>query len=205
MAFDIKVLRQRKADMVRKASAILEAAQTANRDITDAERTEYDGLMASVKTLSGDIERAETLMDAERSLLGSRSITVGVNHAEEKPWTSLCEQLQAVRRHANTKGVETDPRLYAAALGGNESVDSEGGFLVPPEFAPGVWQRTYDQSDLMSRCFDQPMTQSNRLLVNVQSTKTAALTEAGGAACNPSGSASREPTRPHSRNSARWS
>jgi HK97 family phage major capsid protein len=70
-----------------------------------------------------------------------------------------------VRAHATSRGTNADPRLYAA-LGGNESVDSEGGFLVAPEFAPGVWQRAYDASDLASRCFDQPMTASNRLNVN---------------------------------------
>jgi HK97 family phage major capsid protein len=43
-------------------------------------------------------------------------------------------------------------------------VDSEGGFLVAPEFAPGIWQRSYETSQLASRCFDQPMS-SNRLVV----------------------------------------
>lgn len=164
MAFDIKPLRQRKADTLAKATAIFNAA--TGRDLTDAERTEYDAAMAGVATINGDIQRAEALMDAERSLPSSSTIQVGRDLAQDKPWGSLAEQLQAVKLQATSKGTQTDPRLYADALGGNESIDSEGGFLVAPEFAPGVWQRAYDASELAQRCFDQPMTNSNRLVVN---------------------------------------
>src|SRR5581483_2671890 len=38
-----------------------------------------------------------------------------------------------------------------AASGLNESVGSEGGFLVPPEFSAQIMQRVYD-NDLLSRC-----------------------------------------------------
>jgi HK97 family phage major capsid protein len=164
----LKALRQQKADLIKKNSGLLNASETANRDLTAEEKTEYEANKASIASLNDRIARAEAQMDEERNLPASQTVKVEVGHnrAEDKPWGSLTEQLQAVRRQATSKGTDTDVRLLASSLGGNESVDSEGAFLIAPEFAPGVWQRTYEASDLASRCFDQPMTTSNRLVVN---------------------------------------
>ena len=38
---DIKGLRQQKADLVKKNAGLLEAAESANRDLNAAENTEY--------------------------------------------------------------------------------------------------------------------------------------------------------------------
>lgn len=165
--FDIKALRQQKADLVDKNSKMLAVSEAANRDLTQAESTEYEANKAAIASLNTRIARVEAQMDEERNAPASSAvhIEVGVNHASERPWDSLTEQLSAVRAHARSRGAQMDPRLQAAALGGNETVDSEGGFLVAPEFAPGIWQRTYEASQLASRCFDQPITTSNRLVV----------------------------------------
>jgi HK97 family phage major capsid protein len=163
---DIKALRQQKADLVNKNAGLLEAAETANRDLTAAETAEYDANRASIASLNTRIVRAEQQMDEERNLPASAGIRVVHDNREDKPWASLAEQLQAIKLQATSKGAQVDPRLHAASLGGNEDVDSEGGFLIAPEFAPGVWQRTYEASQLAKLCFDQPMTNSNRLVVN---------------------------------------
>lgn len=164
----LKKLRQMLADAKAKANAINKAAETQGRTLTDAEQTEFDALIGECGKLQSQITAQEALLDLERATGSSAATTfeVGVDHRTEKPWASFSEQLAAVRRHATSKGAATDPRLHAASLGGNESVDAEGGFLVAPEFAPGVWQRTYQESNLAQRCFDQPMTASNRLVVN---------------------------------------
>jgi HK97 family phage major capsid protein len=162
----LKRLRQLLADARAKAEAINKLAETENRALTDAEQKEFEGHIAECEKIKGQIASQEALVAIERTAQAVAQIEVGADHATERPWESLAEQLMAVRNHARSKGTVTDPRLQAAALGGNETVDSEGGFLVAPEFAPGVWQRAYDASDLASRCFDQPMTASNRLLVN---------------------------------------
>ncbi len=163
----LKKLRQELADARAKAKAINGLAATENRSLTDAEQAEFDAEIALCGKLQGQIASQEALLEIERTAPGAvASITDVHDRATDKPWGSFVEQMTAVRDHANSKGTRTDPRLYAAALGGNESVDSEGGFLVAPEFAPGVWQRTYDASNLASRCFDQPMTRSNKLTVN---------------------------------------
>jgi HK97 family phage major capsid protein len=161
----LKKLRQQLADARAKAQGINKLAETENRDLTAEEQKEFDATIAECNKLQGQIKSQEALLDIERNAPAA-AIQVGVDHATEKPWASLTEQMTAIRNHAKSRGTQTDPRLHAAALGGNESVDSEGGFLVAPEFAPGVWQRTYQASDLASRCFDQPMTVSNRLVVN---------------------------------------
>ena len=164
----LKKLRQQLVDARAKANAINKLAESENRGLTDAEQTEFDAQIALCGKLQGQIASQEALLEIERNLPSNEGtrIEVGTDHATEKPWGSLTEQLSAVRNHATSKGSARDPRLFAAALGGNESVDAEGGFLVAPEFAPGVWQRTYNASELASRCFDQPMTASNRLTVN---------------------------------------
>jgi len=161
----LKKLRQLLADTRAKAEAINKLAISENRVLTDAEQVEFDALIAEGEKIKKQIVSQEALAEIERSAPAVAQIEVGADHATEKPWQSMAEQLMAVRTFAKSKGTRVDPRLHAAALGGNESVDSEGGFLVAPEFAPGVWQRTYEASQLASRCFDQPMTTSNRLVV----------------------------------------
>ena len=41
-----------------------------------------------------------------------------------------------------------------AALGLNEAVDSEGGWLAPPTFSNNIWERVYS-NDILSRCDSQ--------------------------------------------------
>lgn len=163
MAINIVALRQKKMDDLAKATKIFEAA--AGRTLTEAERTEYDATMASVKQQNGDIERAEALMEADRGVPVNQSIQVGADNATKKPWGSVGEQLMAVKRVALTQGRDVDPRLYAAAQGSNESVDAEGGFLLAPEYSDVFLQRTYDEGQVTSRCQTIPMA-SNRLVLN---------------------------------------
>ncbi|MGC1784458.1 MAG: phage major capsid protein [Acidobacteriaceae bacterium] len=150
----LKKLRQRKADAVARMNAILNAADTANRDLTDAERTEYDGLRASLKTLNEDITRAEELQEAERSLGGNAVVQVGDNRAEKKPWRGLGEQLVAQARsqifQASGRPHMIDPRIQAA-LGTSETVPSDGGFLVEPEYNAKIMQRIYETGEVAKR------------------------------------------------------
>ena len=166
MAIDIKKLRQRKADAVTKATGIFEAAQNANRPMTAEETADYDAQMAIVKSTGEDITRAEALMDEERNMPSTQAsrIEVSLPRAAEKPWANLGEQLQAVREVSVTQGRRVDPRLLAA-LGSNESVDAEGGFLVAPEYSDVILQRTYEEGAVTSRCQTIPMN-SNRLVIN---------------------------------------
>lgn len=159
----LKKLRQMLADAKKKAEALNALAVKEDRVLTEAEQAEFTALLAECKDLQGKIAAQEALVELDRH---APAVAGMHDNREDRPFANLGEQLHAVYVAGRSKGAEVDPRLRAAALGANESVDAEGGFLVRPEFAPGVWQRTYEASDLASRCFDQPMTASNRLLVN---------------------------------------
>ena len=75
--------------------------------------------------------------------------------------------MRAVYNVERSRGANIDPRLIEiqAALGGNESVPAEGGFLVVPEFAQGLIKRTYDVSVISQKCFKMPMA-SSRLIMH---------------------------------------
>lgn len=167
---NITALRQKKADLLAKARAITALVATQNRDLTDEERTEFDGHMAAINSLNADIFRLESLMDLERTAptvpAASTGVVVGHNNAEDRPFESFGEQLMAIRDAGTARrtGAAIDPRLFAAQ-GANESVDSEGGFLVRPEYSDTILQRTYEEGQVTSRCETTPMA-SNRLVIN---------------------------------------
>ena len=167
MAFDIKVLRQRKADLVKKASAILETAQSASRDMTDAERVEYDGHFTAIGKVNDDIKRAEALMEAERSLPAASSFEVGDERGSKKPYRGLGDQLRAIASSTiairNGQGHLADPRIKAA-LGTSETVPSDGGFLIEPEYSADLLQKIYDTGEVAKRCDPMTMT-SSRLVI----------------------------------------
>lgn len=156
---NLRQLQQAKAAALDAATALQTASD--GRLMTAEEKTAFDASIATAEAREADIQAASRLAALDRT---APAIAVIHNNAEDKPWASLAEQLQAVRRHATSHGSVTDPRLHAA-LGANESVDAEGGFLIAPEFAPQLWQRTYEIGEILKRCFRQPMS-SNRLVIN---------------------------------------
>jgi HK97 family phage major capsid protein len=165
---DIKALRQQKTDLVKKNAALLSAAESANRDLTPAENTEYEANNTALASLNTRIARAETQMDAERNAPASRTIEVGHNNQEDKPFRSMGQQLALYAK--GVKALEVgrahlvDPRIQAA-LGTSESVPSDGGFLVEPEYDAALLQRIYDSGEVAKRCKRMAM-KSARMIIN---------------------------------------
>lgn len=165
---DIKALRQQKADLVKKNSGLLEAAENANRDLSAAESTEFEANKASVASLNARIKRAEEQMDEERNTPGASTIEVGQNRAEKKPWRSMGEQLvthaKAQIAIGSGRGHTIDPRVQAA-LGTSETVPSDGGFLVEPEYNQDLLKRIYNTGEVARRVKTLPM-KSARMVIN---------------------------------------
>jgi HK97 family phage major capsid protein len=152
----LKALRQKKADALAKANAIFSAASTAGRDLTEAERAEYDAIMGdngTVAVMNGDIKRLEQMQEQERNTPASSLIEVGQNNAEKKPWRSFGDQMSTLAQ--SMKAVNggyahlADPRIKAA-LGSSETVPSDGGFLVQPEYEKNLLQRVWDTGQVAS-------------------------------------------------------
>jgi HK97 family phage major capsid protein len=169
----ITELRQKKADALAKARAIHDLAASQNRLTTPAEDTDFDAAMAEAKGYDPHIARAEALMEAERfaptvsaAATGAPRAIVGHNNAEDRPFAGFGENIFAIRTAAIARqtGSAVDPRLYGA-LGGNEAVDAEGGWLIRPEYSDDILQRTYDEGQVTGRCMRVPMS-SNRLIMN---------------------------------------
>jgi HK97 family phage major capsid protein len=165
----LKMLRQKKADALAKANAIFSAAQTANRDLTETERTEYDALMASITTMNADIKRLEVLAEEERSIpVGSVRVTDVHNRAEDKPWNGMGDQLRGLAK--STIAIQqgrshlADPRILAA-LGTSETVPSDGGFLVEPEYNSELMERIYNTGEVAKRVKRMSMN-SARMVLN---------------------------------------
>jgi HK97 family phage major capsid protein len=165
---DIKALRQQKADLVTKNSQLLSTAETANRDLTAAESTEYEANKASIASLNTRIKRAEDQMDEERNAPASAVIEVGKNRAENKPWKGMGEQLCSLAKTTKLiqhgRASQGDPRILAA-LGSSETVPSDGGFLVEPEYNQDLLQRTYNTGEVAKRCKRMSMN-SARMIIN---------------------------------------
>lgn len=152
----LKKLRQRKADAVAKMQGIMSAANTADRDLTTEERGEYDKLMGSLVTLNEDIARAEALQEEERSLPSTAATVyqVGDDRAGKKPYQGLGEQLAVIAKSQRLieqgRSDQIDPRIKAA-LGTSESIPSDGGFLVEPEYTKDLLQKIYTTGEVASR------------------------------------------------------
>ncbi|MGR9116954.1 MAG: phage major capsid protein [Gammaproteobacteria bacterium] len=93
---------------------------------------------------------------------------------------SLGEQIAAVIR-AGSPGGSTDPRLMNAASGLNETVPSEGGFLIQQDFAVRELENLFDNGIVASRCDRVPISaNSNGTVLNGYDETTRSGSTAGG-------------------------
>lgn len=110
----------------------------------------------------------------------SSGIQVGIDRRSLERFSSLGEQMAAVVRAGLGKG--TDPRLFNAATGLNETIGSDGGFLVQQDFSQMLLNETFETAVIAPTCADVTIsTGSNSIKVpGVDETSRATGSRFGG-------------------------
>jgi HK97 family phage major capsid protein len=170
---NIHALRQRKIEMANAQRALLDKAAEEGRALNESEDAKFDDNIKVLASIEKSIVREEQLMELERGMVGvtdentTAAVAAGAPGNDKPKFKSIGEQLQAVAKAYRSDGRVTDPRLiHAAASGMNESVPSDGGFLVQPDFASEIFQRSYQLGEILSRCRKRSLTTSNTMKQN---------------------------------------
>ncbi|MCP4304727.1 MAG: phage major capsid protein [bacterium] len=155
-------LREQRAEKVDAATALVDAAETEDRDLTDDEQTRLEGCKEEITALDTRIARQEELMEMDRAAPAAagdpnsrqqqQGQRIGGVHdlREDDPkhgFASFGEFASAVRA-ASQPGMPADNRLNIGAgptTYGNEGAGSDGGFLVPPEFSGRVREHALEE------------------------------------------------------------
>jgi HK97 family phage major capsid protein len=179
MASRLHAAVQERADLKREALAILNTAPGAR---SAEQNARLDAIETSIDALDKDIARLTKLQDDERASAAPR-VELGIDRATLRPWGPTVAAdapayvraearhlafgtfAQAVRTAALGQGV-ADPRLQATATGAGTQSDSNLGFAVPTEIAPGIEREMYTGGDVLSRV-DARTISGNAITYNV--------------------------------------
>jgi HK97 family phage major capsid protein len=181
---DIKALMKKAGDI--DAKATLE-----NRELTEAEvslKNEILDTVEDTRKILGTMERQQRIAEALDH--GGDPITVpkgkkdlDTQQQQRDRFPSFGAQLAAVMQ-AGIPGGRVDPRLNsfrAAASGLNETVPSEGGFLVQQDFSTVLLNDVFQTGILASRCRRIPISgNANSLKINGIDETSRASTRSGG-------------------------
>ena len=154
-------------ELKNQAQILLDSAGKENRPLSDEEKETLSGVKAKIASWDDTIsEMAELLED-------SAPVDMPVNKGDNpqpnniSKFTNLGEQLKAVYNAAQPNRPMVDERLMNSASGANESVPSDGGFLVQTDFASDLLKHTFETGILAPRCKRIPIsTNANALKIN---------------------------------------
>ena len=167
----IRELQAKKAEAVKSARAIADAADKEDRDLTDEEDAKFAGLMAEARKFDKRIEREQELLAEEASQFAAGAQSAGnrgfasvhdlVDDDPKGGFRSFGEFAKAVR--AGGVGV-IDERLRIGAAApstySSEGVGADGGFAVPPQFSGEIWKMSLGEGSLL------PMTANTEISSN---------------------------------------
>ncbi len=165
-------LRQRADSLRKEATALLDAADTEDRDLTEDEETRYGEIEVELKALAASI-RAEERNAERRSLLGTTAAAVvasvpavaspdGPDMAATGGFRNVAEFARAVRRASDPAGAVVDDRLtalqqferqrmQAAPTNYHEGGGSSGeGFMLPTQFRDEIWDLMLGMEDIFT-------------------------------------------------------
>lgn len=155
----VRALQEKRAKLIEASTAITVAA---DETLTAEQKKTIDDNLAQVAAYDEDIKRLNTLADAMRSVEGS-IVETRPNMADDpkRGFTDFSDFAQAVR-NASLGNRAVDDRLLigAAAPGatfGNENVGTDGGYLVPTEFAREITKLSLDSDAFLPRCDSLPV------------------------------------------------
>jgi HK97 family phage major capsid protein len=131
-----------------KVASIKSAAARNDRRLTKDERETIQEIEDKIYEFEGQLVDGPVTVPRDQRL---SSIT--------GPFSNMGDFLIAVR-DAGIPGGQVDPRLHqirAAATGLNETVPSEGGYLLQPSMSSEILQNAFNEGELARRCRRQPI------------------------------------------------
>ena len=158
----MKTITQYKAEIVAlmKSAADLDAkAIGENRDLNEAELTLKNEIIDTVEGLQKTVAtqerqaRMQTLLETpdKPATVEKKNAALTTQVMDKQKFGSVGENLMAVKV-AMSPGGHADPRLFNVASGANETVPSEGGFLLQQDFVPGLLEDVITTGVLASKC-----------------------------------------------------
>lgn len=152
MSKKLRALLEQKDGIVREAKNLMAQATTSDRDLTQREQARYDALISKLDGINAEIEAERAEIEAERNAPVAMVVdrATGMMVDVERPATGVGRTFSSMFPSArrSTDGFNglgeylsllnmglNDQRLVAAAAGGSEGVGTDGGFMVPTEFA----------------------------------------------------------------------
>jgi len=175
----LEELRKLKNDKINDAKRILEKAETEKRALTQDENSNYDKLVDEALNITNQIRTMEKAQDLEEEEV--RTVEKEKEFAEPKQdqFRGMGEFLSCVRRVSTDRQV--DNRLVEnRASGLNETIPSEGGFLVPTEYSTELLKRTYDTAVVASKASKTPVKGNSMTFNYVNETSRADGSRFGG-------------------------
>ena len=143
-------LRQQVADLIEEQKNLVNTAETENRDLNEDEENRFTKIDGEIDQAEARIERLEKIAKREKKEIAAGDKKKSKAKTDEE-FKSLGEFLQSVARAGMGRGV--DERLVESrAEGLNESIPSEGGFLVGQDFVTGLVKKTYETAVIAPRC-----------------------------------------------------
>jgi len=128
-----------------------------------------DGKEAELKLFKAELAAIETLEAKAKANIKTTAPATAHDNKEDKPWKNSIEFFAAVIGAGKVamSGGDIDPRLHRLASGANESIGSEGGFLVETDTSAELLKKAYTVGALASKCRQIPIsTNANGTKIN---------------------------------------
>lgn len=138
-------------------------------DLTEDQVKERAALMAKVKAAREAVKMQEEVdqeLASESNENENRTVPAEPK-SKEKPFKTFGDQLVAIAQVGLDKDAtgRSDQRLiYQKAAGANETVASEGGFLVQEDFSTALLDLVHESSDIMGRVTNIPISSNSNAL-----------------------------------------
>ena len=140
------------------SSALPSVVENAIKAYAESTQPEVKAGYADVK-VTGD--------EADRALAGN-------------PYKNAGEFLQAVRGATLFPGALDKRLLPLKATGLNEAIPSQGGFLIPTQYAAGIYERMYNVGEVLKRVNNTPVAGNNLTINAIDETSRVAGSRMGG-------------------------
>ncbi len=176
------------ADLMKKIGDIDAKCIADNRDPLPEEltlKTEMMNRVGAIRDVVETQERQEKIVAELASpaipltVPDNAKITINTDRQKDT-FLTFGEQLAAVKNAARHGG-SVDPRLFNAAKGLNETVGSEGAFLVQQDFSNELLEEVFETGILAARCRRQQISgNANSIKINGVDETSRSTTRYGG-------------------------